>query len=406
VAAAIAAVAGIAAYQALKAKPAQKAAWEMSSIPTAVVKIGTLERTMRLSGQTSARTFANIAAPLLRGPDSNRALELIFLAKSGTMVKKGEMVAKFDSQAMEDHLDDVADLVATAENDVLQRKAQQAVEWGDMEQTLRLAKSNLDKAKADARAADVRTAIEKELLMLSVSENEANYNQIQKDIPLKRAEHEAETRTLEVTLERQRDHLERHEIDFKRTTVTAPMAGMVVMQAIFRNGAFDQIQKGDMIYPGQPFMKIVQPESMQVEATINQAQSSELRIGQSVRIGLDAFPGFVVNGRIYSIGAMGVGSWRENYYIREIPLRIAIEGGDPRVIPDLSAAADVVLEKADNAVLAPAEAVQSENGKSVVFVKNGPAFEKREVQLGLRNGTQAAVVRGLGGGETVALRKP
>src|SRR5437588_10723943 len=50
------------------------------------------ERAIRAAGSTSARNFANIIAPMMRGPDAGRALVLISLAKSGAKVKKGDMV--------------------------------------------------------------------------------------------------------------------------------------------------------------------------------------------------------------------------------------------------------------------------------------------------------------------------
>ena len=396
---------GIGLYQGLKTRQAQKAA-PVVVIPTATIKTGALERTIRVTGQTSARIYANIMAPMLRGVEGSRSLQLIDLAKSGSIVKKGDKLAKIDTVAQEDHIDDVMDLVANAENDVLRRRAQQAVEWGQVEQTLRLAKANLDAAKEDARAAEVRTAIERELLELAVSENDANYNQLQKNLALKRAEFESEIKILELTLERQRRHLDRHQTDLKKMALVAPMPGLVVMQSIYRSGEYAQIQVGDMIYPGQPFMKVVQTDTMQVEASINQTQSGEFRLGQAARIGFDAFPGLYVKGKVYSIGAMGIGSWHTNYFIRDIPIRITVDGSDPHIIPDLSASCDVLVGKVDNAVLAPLNAVQLESGKSVVYVKQPQGFERREVRLGMRNGTHAAVLAGLQVGEVVALRKP
>ena len=396
---------GVGLYQGLKTRQAQKAV-PVVVIPTATIKAGPLERTIRVSGQTSARIYANIMAPMMRGVESSRSLQLIQLAKSGVIVKKGDLLAKIDSQAQEDHIDDVKDLVANAENDVLRRRAQQAVEWGQVEQTLRMAKANLDSAKEDARAAEVRTAIERELLELSVSENDANYTQLQKNLALKRAEFESEIKILEITLQQQRDHLDRHQTDVKKMTIYAPMPGLVVMQSIYRYGEYGQIQVGDMIYPGQPFMKVVQTDNMQVEASINQTQSEEFRLGQTARIGFDAFPGLYIKGKVYSIGAMGIGSWRTNYFIRDIPIRITLDGSDPHIIPDLSASCDVLVGKVDHAVLVPLDAVQRENGKPVVFVKQPQGFERREVRLGMRSLTQAAVLAGLQAGDVVALRRP
>jgi multidrug efflux pump subunit AcrA (membrane-fusion protein) len=150
-------------------------------------------------------------------------------------------------------------------------------------------------------------------------------------------------------------------------------------------------------------MKIVNTNKMRVEGSINQTESSEIRLGQRARVRLDAFPSIQLGGFIEGIGALAVSSNRQGYYIRNVPLRIRIEGSDPRLIPDLSASAEIILESADNGVVVPRGAIKNEDGKTVAYVKNAGAFERREVQLGLRNGTQALVLSGLQGGEELRL---
>jgi cobalt-zinc-cadmium efflux system membrane fusion protein len=96
----------------------------------------------------------------------------------------------------------------------------------------------------------------------------------------------------------------------------------------------------------------------------------------------------------------------QNYWVRSVPVKIAIDGGDDRLIPDLSASADVILKEDKSATLVPLGAVHRLYGKDVVFVKNGSNFQRREVQLGLRNNTHAAVQAGLKEGDEVALDRP
>ena len=143
-----------------------------------------------------------------------------------------------------------------------------------------------------------------------------------------------------------------------------------------------------------------------MEALINQSESDMFRIGQRCKILFDAFPGMTFPGKIYSLGAMAVGGMRQNNYIRSVPVRISIEGVDPRLIPDLSASADVVIAEEANVKQLPLAAVFRDNGKEVVFVKKGSNFERREVNLGLRNSTHAAVVSGVENGEEIALERP
>src|SRR5689334_11047947 len=71
-------------------RPKQDQAKTAAQIVIRTVKVSPVafERTIRTAGSTSARNFANIFAPMMRGPDAGRSLVLISLAKSGMLVKK------------------------------------------------------------------------------------------------------------------------------------------------------------------------------------------------------------------------------------------------------------------------------------------------------------------------------
>ncbi len=394
----------IGAYVAYRAtRPQPQAPKPVASIPTAKIRLGTLERTTRIAGVTSAKNYINITAPRLRGPESRGNLVLLKLTPSGTSVKKGDVVAQIDPQSALDHIDDVTDTVETAEADVRKRQAEQSVEWENLQQTMRVAKSELDKARIDYSAAEVRTDIERQLLKLALDEAEAKYNQLQKDLASKRISQRAELRVLELTRERHKRHLGRHQADLQKFTMRAPMDGLMVVQVNFRGGDFSPFQEGDQVYPGMIFAKIVDPTSMQVETLINQTESGEIRIGQTAGAHFDAFAGLTLPAKVYSIGALASGGWRQNFYIRNILVRANLDSLDPRVIPDLSASLDVVLARAENKPLVPLAAVTAANGKHFVYVKTGETFEKRQVELGLENNRQAVVLAGLRPGDEVRL---
>jgi multidrug efflux pump subunit AcrA (membrane-fusion protein) len=375
-------------------------------VRTAKVVTGSLRATLRLAGATSARNFSNVVAPMMRGPDSGRALVLIYLPKSGSFVKKGEVVARIDAQSVKDHVDDVHAQVVTAEADIRKREAEQAIAMENVRQQLRVAKSELDKAQLDFKTAEVRTPIDMEILKLAVEEAEENYRQLEKNLPITQELHKSEIKILGYTRDRHARHRDRHAIDVERFTLTAAMSGLAVMNQVFRGGEMGQIQEGDQVSPGQPFMKIVDSSSMQLDATVNQVDGEMMRVGQPATVEFDAFPGLKLNGKVAALGAMGVSSWRQNYFIRTIPVRVAISGSDNRVIPDLSASADVVLSEEQNTTIVPLEAVHWDAGKAFVYVKNGERFDRRTVELGRRNDLQAAIVSGVKAGEEVALSTP
>lgn len=397
----VAVAGGVFAYRALT-KPA-KPKVPVAAIRVAKAVVAPLEIALRVSGQTTARNFVTITAPILRGPDHRDQLELLDLAKPGSFVKKGQLVARLDTQAAVDHIDDVKDIVSTAENDIEKRIAEQKVEWETMQQTLRVSKAQYEKAKLDYSAAEVKVDLERELLKLSVDEAEARYKQQLRDVEFRKTSQKAEIRILQITLERHKRHLGRHVHDLERYTMRAPMDGLVVMSSIFRGGEMAQIQQGDQVHVGQQIMKVVDPSNMQVEGSVSQTDSGNLRLTQRASIGLDAFPELRFTGKLYSIGALAVGGWRQNYFIRAVPVRVQIQGSDSRLIPDLSAHANIVLETVPDQLQVPAGAVEEQNGKAFVNVKTPGGFEHREVKLGKRNFTHVAVVAGLRAGEEVRL---
>ena len=375
-----------------------------ASVKTATAAQGTVEHQIRLSGQTSAREFANIIAPILRGPEARNSLVLTKLIKAGVMVKAGQIVAEIDGQWLVDHMDDVRDQIRQAENDVLKRKAEQAVDMDQLDQTLRVAKSNWEKGKLEYKPAEIRSDVERELLKLTMDEAEARYKQQQSDVAQKQTSHTAELKILELTAERHRRHLGRHESDIKRYTITAPISGLPVMQTTFRGGEMTQISEGDQVAPGQPFMKIVNPASMQVEGNVNQAESSEVRLGQEVRVGFDSFPGLWLKGKVGGVNSVAVSGGRQGNYVRNIPVRVQLLQMDARVIPDLSAHGDILIERAENVLNVPLTALFEEKGKAFLFIRNPQQmFDRREVTTGLRSHTTVAVTQGVKAGDEVRL---
>jgi hypothetical protein len=101
-----------------------------------------------------------------------------------------------------------------------------------------------------------------------------------------------------------------------------------------------------------------------------------------------------------------VGGRRVNYYVRRVAVRVRLERPDTRVIPDLSASADVLTARPASGLIVPREALNEAAGKTVVYVKQGDTFLAREVAIGTSTDTQVAVISGVEEGQEVALRTP
>ena len=420
------------------------------TVPTIAVSMGDLHATIRVAGTISAERFAALLAPRIMGsrgnvnrggdfgrgggggafagggtvmsaspaaqtgpvmggggPMTDFSLILLRLAKPGLHVKTSDVVAEFDPQLQLQRLDDYKDAVDQQENTVKKQLANLAATREAHDQQVRTAKANWDKAVLDVKTAPIKSAIDAEKLKLAVEEAESTYKQLVYESSLVEESQRAAIRSQELDREQSRIELQRAQVNVERMTIKAPMDGIVVMQSVIRNGEFGQFREGDQVAAGQPFMSIVDPSSMVLNATVNQVDAERLRLGMKAMVRLDAYPEVQLTGTLLGIGAMSKTSTFRAGYVGEIPIRIKINKTDPRLIPDLTGSAEIVLDSSVNSLIAPRSAVFQDNGACYVYVQDPQeGWIKRKVEVGLANFVGVAIRDGLRKGEVIALQRP
>jgi multidrug resistance efflux pump len=345
---------------------------------------------------------------MMGGGGGEFGLTLQDAVKPGSMVKKGDVVAEFDRQYMLTRLDDYRASVAQMEASVRKLQAELEVEKKAHEQTIGVAKATLDKALLDIKTIPVMGKIDSEKLKLAAEEAEARYKQLLSEVKFVEVGQRAQLRNAEIELQQSRIELKRAEANADRMMLKAPIGGLVVMQNVFRSGEMAQIQPGDSLYSGMMFMQIVDPSSMIVTATVNQADVDSLRIGAKANMRFDAYPELELPGHVFSVAAVTRPGGARANYVKEIPVVIKIDKIDPRVIPDLSVSVDVEVEREENTTFAPVAAVFKDTAADApyVFVRNGNTWEQREVQLGIASNIHVSIRSGLRPGEVVATELP
>lgn len=345
----------------------------------------------------------------MSGGGSDFAQVIQDIVPAGKLVKKGEVVAEFDTQYQTTRLDDQrADMEQSARG-LKALEVQLEVSRSQNQFALRQAQAVVDKAKLDLKTTPVLSQIQAERLKLQLEEAEAQLKQLKAEEPLRRASEAAEWRQAQIQFATTQTELKRAQENLEKMRMKAPMDGMVVIQKTRAGSEFRQIQQGDQLFPGQLFMQIVDPSSMLVSASVNQADSELIRIGAKAHLKFDAYPGLELPGRVISVGAVPRSGGMRRDFMKEIPVYLKIEKMDARVIPDLSVSADVVISSEADGVIVPLESVFWEEGtpaKPFVYVKTAKGFERRPVELGLTNYIKARVVQGLKAGEPVALEPP
>jgi multidrug efflux pump subunit AcrA (membrane-fusion protein) len=234
----------------------------------------------------------------------------------------------------------------------------------------------------------------------ALEEAKARLAQLKTTFDLKRKAAEADLRILQIRRDRADNAMKQAESNADKMAVVSPIGGMAVVRSIWKSNTMAEIQEGEEVRSGMPVVDVVNPSLMRVRAKVNQADINDVKVGQTVRVGLDAYPNLSFNGRVSQISPLGVRSTLSNK-VRTFITLIMVEGSHPNLMPDLTASLDVELDRVPRALVVPRDALRYEGDKAFVKVRRGSSFQDQAVTVGARNAHEAVVTAGVDEGATV-----
>jgi HlyD family secretion protein len=294
---------------------------------------------LRLKGTTEAVQSRAILAPLLSGQQIG-ALTIIHLVPGGTKVKRGDFLVEFDRQAqMRDIVDKQAEYQKLVDQ-VAEEQAKENAARAKDETELKAAEDNLRKAELEIQKAEIVSKIDAEKNQENLDEAKATYDQLRETFDLKRKAALAAIRILEIQRDRTKQTMEHSKANADLMQIRSPLDGVIVLNTIWKQGTMGEVQEGDQVRPGVPFMQVVDPAAMQVRILANQEDFPALQVDQTAKIHLDAYPEMLFQGKIDQISPIGENGDFSNR-LRNFAVVVSIQGNDPKLMPDLSAAVDV-----------------------------------------------------------------
>lgn len=372
---------------------------QVSTGQTAVAERKDFARVLRLGGTTRASRSFIVTAPQLEGAQLNTLL-ITRLVASGAQIKPGEILVQFDPQAqLKDYIDKQKTYTELV-GQVAQKQTDADIARSKDDTELAAAENALKKAQLEVQRNEIVSRIDAEKNLESLDEAQATLSQLKETYQLKRKAAAATIHIAEVQRDRAAEAMRYAKSNETKMTIQSPMEGIAVFNTVWLGGRMRTAQTGDSVDTGVPFLQIVDPSRMEVRAKINQADLGKVPIGQKATVRFDAYPGMSLPAVLTEISPYGEGG-RFSEKIRSFTVVFSIQGSDPRLLPDLSAALDITLEAQANAIVIPRQSVGHDASGDFVMVKAGLGFEKRAVQLGGMNDTEVVVRSGIHQGDVV-----
>ena len=175
-------------------------------------------------------------------------------------------------------------------------------------------------------------------------------------------------------------------------TITAPLTGRVADREVTLGQTFNDA--------GGRLMTITNDSRVFATANIYEKDLDKVKVGQKVSLKVASLPDRTFSGRISRVGTSVVGE------TRVVPVQAEIENSGGQLKPGMFAELEVLTDKTSSPVIAiPAASVVDANGKKLVYVQNGNAFQATEVNLGQTSGDMVEIKSGLFDGDVVVTQR-
>jgi membrane fusion protein (multidrug efflux system) len=165
-----------------------------------------------------------------------------------------------------------------------------------------------------------------------------------------------------------------------KATLLAPFDGVIGLR---------KVSVGDYVNPGQDLVNFENLEALKVDFRVPEIYSMQLKVGQTVRINLDAIPNSAYDGAVYAIDP----AYDPNG--RAIILRARLPNRDGLLRSGMFARVTLLVEERQQAIVVPETALVPIGGEQFVYrVVEGKAVMTK-VKIGQRRRGQVEIMEGL-----------
>ncbi|MDH3925127.1 MAG: HlyD family efflux transporter periplasmic adaptor subunit [Xanthomonadales bacterium] len=330
-------------------------------------------------------------------PSQSWRITITELAREGSRVKAGDVLAQFDGSATDDRVRTLGAELNARRSELESLLETQASEIEQEKVRLAEAKSIAEKAtrKADTDA-ELYASLEYKKLLEEKAIAQDLYRREQQRTDLVVAVREAKRAELEADIRRLESELAGAERELESFTIRAPRDGLVIV-GTDRQG--QKLDVNDAVNPGIIVVELADETKLEVQAGVPEYAAARIAVGQPVEIDIDATGGSL-EGRVSSVASI---VRRQSQYsqamVRDVTVTLppdAIAG----LRPGVSAKLRIVVGTERDALAVPDEVIHYRDGIPGVIVR-GDGW--RPIRIGRASSGMHIVESGLEPGDEVAM---
>ncbi|MCB0720506.1 MAG: efflux RND transporter periplasmic adaptor subunit [Bacteroidetes bacterium] len=352
---------------------------------------GPFEVTVTATGELKAKNSVSIYGPTGARMARIFEMKILRLVPEGTVVTKGDFVAELDKSELTGRVQDAQTSVQKAESQYTQTKLDTSLtlrksrdELINLGYGMEEAKLKRDQAKFEPPSVQRQAEIDYEKAERALEQKRESYKtEIQQG--------EAKMQEVEAELSQERRQLDQLMEVASSFTIDAPENGMVIYKRDWRGQKLTTggtVNAWDPVVATHPYLSV-----MNSVTYVNEVDIQKIKVGQPVKVGLDADADKELTGTVTSVA--NIGEQRPNSDAKVFEVEIEIAESDSTLRPSMTTSNTIVVAQVEDALSIPLECIHPSDSLSYVFVRRGGKTIRKEVRLGLFGEDEAIVEAGL-----------
>jgi multidrug efflux pump subunit AcrA (membrane-fusion protein) len=348
-------------------------------------------------GELFAAKATVISAPVSR----NGVQNLSWLAPEFSMVKAGDIIARFDGEAMQVKSRNKENEMAITQQEIIEKTGQLNKELDAINRDIGMV--GQEKLFADNFSIDDER-IRSKLEIIDSLQNTAYLASKQEYLHWKNDSFSdssaGDMGLLEMKLQQKQDKLTQLTTSLNQLEIKAPHDGLLAYKSNWRG---EKPRAGQSVWPGQKIASLPNIKEMKAKLFVIESEAIELAEGKDVSLHLFAYVDKPFVGKVTSVAAFPQSIKRgdpQKYF--EVEVTLAKQNTE-LFVPGRKLQAKILIEKTQDKLVVPLQSVFTKENSSYVYLFERNKFTMTEVVLGQANLSHVEIVSGLKAGQQISL---
>ena len=370
---------------------------------TTEVKRGTFNAFVFSSGQLESEKSESIEIPDKLKDRDLRIWELAIthMVEEGTLVDSGDYVATLDHTAVEEQIKQAKDEMDKTMSEYEDSKIDSNLNLSNQRDMIVNSRLDLAERKIIMEESAYESPSIQKKASMDLDKAKRKLDQDQQAYILKKQQEENKVDRKFITYRQISERAQELQVLFSQLDVTAPKAGIITY---FKSPWGGIIKTGSKVGPYNSVIATIPEMSNLISRTyINEIDISKVKIGQTVKLGIDAFPDKQLTGEVITVANVGQAIPNSDAKVFEVKIKIFEK--DKELKPAMTTSNAIEAGTFADTIMVASDAVFENDSIKFVYVgKENPV--KQIVWLGDENENNVLVRKGLKAGDEVWLTEP